>query len=199
MFDFRLPDLGKGLCEAEILHWHIRTGQEVGLDEVIVELETDKSTVAIPSPAAGRVVAVHGAEGNVIRVGDVLVSIDDGAEHHDAALTIRSAIVVGPEFQGLRGQRVCSALPVANHAHPSTRGPIPATPATRRVARELGVDLCEVRPSGPDGRVTTCDVRRFAASRVSGAYGVSGSHESPDADASYHRASGGMHYAFKSD
>jgi pyruvate dehydrogenase E2 component (dihydrolipoamide acetyltransferase) len=132
---FALPDLGEGLTEAQIVRVLVREGQVIGEDTPLLEVETDKAQVEIPSPLAGRVEKIHVEPGQTVKVGEVLVTFADG----DLA-------------------RPGSPAPAAP-ARPAAGGPVPAAPATRRLARELGVDLRTVRGTGPGGRVTDADVR----------------------------------------
>lgn len=147
MFEFRLPDLGEGIHEGEILKWHVAAGETVAEDAPLVDLETDKAAVTIPSPRGGRVVSVAGKPGDVLRVGDVLAVIDDGS---------------GGEASAEGGRRASEA------AGTSDGGPVPAAPATRKLARELGVAIDSVPGTGPGGRVTPEDVRRAAAKADAG-------------------------------
>jgi pyruvate/2-oxoglutarate dehydrogenase complex dihydrolipoamide acyltransferase (E2) component len=153
-YEFKLPDLGEGLTEGEIARWLVTEGQEVAEDDPLVEIQTDKTTVEIPSPAAGTVRQILVEEGKVVPVGTVLVVIGDGAgatpvatDRHDRGQAWREPNKPsGTEPQGVR------------------EGPPRATPLVRRVAKELGVDLETVEPTGPQGRVTEEDVRRAAGS-----------------------------------
>ena len=136
-YEFKLPDLGEGLTEGEIARWLVAEGQEIAEDDPLVEVQTDKTTVEIPSPAAGRVTRILVGEGEVVPVGTVLVVIgEDGA-----------APASEPE-------------PEARVAAPAADRPVRATPLVRRIAQELGVDLASVEPTGPGGRVTEEDVRK---------------------------------------
>lgn len=175
MYEFKLPDLGEGIHEGEILQWYVKPGQIINEDDPLVEIETDKAAVTIPSPKGGKVLAVNGGVGDVIAVGKVLVQIDDGS----TAAPDASKPVQAPPASSSPPERAASpaataiapASPpeVASTATapqattvPERRGPIPAAPATRRLARELNVDLRLVPPSGPGGRVTIEDVQRTA-------------------------------------
>ncbi|MBU1431843.1 2-oxo acid dehydrogenase subunit E2 [Myxococcota bacterium] len=149
MYSFKLPDLGEGIHEGEILKWHVAAGDRIEVDAPLIEVETDKAAVTIPSPVGGVVTAINGAVGDVILVGAVLVTIEDGQATPPIA-------VEAP--RPLEAPRSLEA-PVT----PARLGPVPAAPATRRLARALGVDLQAVPPSGPAGRVTRQDVERFAA------------------------------------
>jgi pyruvate dehydrogenase E2 component (dihydrolipoamide acetyltransferase) len=146
VFEFRLPDLGEGIHEGEIIKWHVQVGDLVQADDPLVDVETDKAAVTIPSPVGGKVVRLGGNVGDTVTVGEVIAAIDD------AATEAREAPgAAAPE------PPVAEAVP----GRPADR-PVPAAPATRRLARELGVELKSVRPTGPGGRVTPEDVRRFA-------------------------------------
>jgi pyruvate/2-oxoglutarate dehydrogenase complex dihydrolipoamide acyltransferase (E2) component len=132
-YEFKLPDLGEGLTEGEVARWLVSEGQEVAEDEPLVEIQTDKTTVEIPSPAAGTVTRILVGEGKVVPVGTVLV-------------------VIGGEPDGEQ--------PRAEAAAPAAK--VRATPLVRRVAQELGVDLSGIEGTGPQGRITEDDVRRAA-------------------------------------
>jgi pyruvate dehydrogenase E2 component (dihydrolipoamide acetyltransferase) len=134
-YEFKLPDLGEGLTEGEIARWLVQEGQEIAEDDPLVEIATDKTTVEIPSPAAGVVTQILVAEGEVVPVGTVLVVIGgDAAE---------------PKAKAVPGTAARS------HAPEKVR----ATPLVRRLAEELGVDLATLTGSGPQGRITEEDVR----------------------------------------
>jgi len=147
---FALPDLGEGLTEAEIVKVHVQEGDVIHEDAPLLEVETDKAQVEIPSPVSGRVLKVHVQPHQTVRVGEVLVTFADAAETAPSAGARTGA--------GMRDGGAASAAGV-----PERTGPVPATPATRRLARELGADLRAVRGSGPGGRVTDDDVRAAAA------------------------------------
>jgi pyruvate dehydrogenase E2 component (dihydrolipoyllysine-residue acetyltransferase) len=146
-YEFKLPDLGEGLTEGEIARWLVSEGQDVAEDDPLVEIQTDKTTVEIPSPAAGKVARILVAEGEVVAVGTVLVVIgEDGAEPPRAASQEQTQGQTQGQTPGVAGGRVR------------------ATPLVRRMADELGVDLGTVEATGPQGRVTEEDVRRAASS-----------------------------------
>jgi pyruvate dehydrogenase E2 component (dihydrolipoamide acetyltransferase) len=170
---FRLPDLGEGLIEAEIVRVLVREGDVVREDAPLLEVETDKATVEIPSPMSGRVERVHVQPGQTVKVRDVLVTFADADGDGDRPAP-RGA--EGPEARGVPAapESAASSAPSAAASAPSAApvsaparpGPVPATPSTRRLARELGVDLRTVRGSGPGGRVTDDDVRAAATPGV---------------------------------
>jgi pyruvate dehydrogenase E2 component (dihydrolipoyllysine-residue acetyltransferase) len=146
-YEFKLPDLGEGLTEGEVARWLVSEGQDVAEDDPLVEIQTDKTTVEIPSPAAGTVARILVAEGQVVPVGTVLVVIGSPDEVRPSADDfVRSRAAASPRA-----------------AHVGTRGTKPqATPLVRRIAQELGVDLESIEGSGPNGRVTEDDVRSAA-------------------------------------
>src|SRR5437763_10685828 len=143
-YEFKLPDLGEGLTEGEIARWLVSEGQEIGEDDPLVEIQTDKTAVEIPSPAAGKVARILVEEGAVVPVGTVLVVI--------------GGVGAAPEGES----------PVTL---PSAGGRISATPLVRKIARELGVDLESLTGTGPKGRITEEDVRSAASSGASGSDG----------------------------
>ena len=159
MFEFKLPDLGEGIAEGEILKWYVEEGQPIVEDEPLMDVETDKAAVTIPSPRGGKIAAYKGKVGDIVNVGDVVVVIDDGTGEveavEEAAASKTFAAPDTPEP---------AAVPeaVAPAAVPGVRRPVPAAPATRRLARELKVDINLVTATGPGGRVTPEDVHRFA-------------------------------------
>ena len=149
-YEFKLPDLGEGLTEGEVARWLVAVGQEIAEDDPLVEIQTDKTTVEIPSPAAGVVAKILVAEGEVAPVGAVLVVIENGA-----APAAEAATAAPPAEAAQVAESVAGA--------PAGRGK--ATPLVRRIAQELGVDLDALVGSGPGGRVTEADVRGAATSQ----------------------------------
>lgn len=195
LFEFKLPDIGEGVMEGEIVAWHVTSGQAVREDEPMVEVMTDKATVTIGAPKTGTVQELRAEVGDVVEVGAVLVTLDiagagkadagkadagkaepvaaeSGTTKHAAppppepapaqASEGPAATAVGDIKDSLPGSAyfqkpVGGAAAVAEHFDPK---PL-ATPATRKLARSLDVDLRAVRPSGPGGRVTKLDVQAF--------------------------------------
>jgi pyruvate dehydrogenase E2 component (dihydrolipoamide acetyltransferase) len=160
---FLLPDLGEGLTEAEIVTVLVAEGDLIREDAPFLEVETDKAQVEIPSPMAGRIEKIHVQPGQTVRVGEVLVTFADAGE-------VAARPAQAPPGPGLAPTGAATREAAATPAHDGA--PIPATPATRRLARELGVDLRGVRGSGAGGRVTDVDVRAAAGGEASG-YGES--------------------------
>jgi pyruvate dehydrogenase E2 component (dihydrolipoamide acetyltransferase) len=176
MPDFKLPDLGEGVTEAEIDRWLVEEGDEVAEDDLLVEVITDKATAEIPSPFAGKVERIHVKAGDVVPVGTVLITIGDGA----TAPTDRPAATPtelrvppapptppgpGPEFA------VTSAAGRSEVVEPDRA--VKAMPPVRKLARELDIDLSQVAGSGPDGRIERGDVEAYAGRQAeTGATGV---------------------------
>jgi pyruvate dehydrogenase E2 component (dihydrolipoamide acetyltransferase) len=148
---FMLPDLGEGVHEAEVLAVHVTEGRQVKEGEPILDIETDKAAVEIPSPFTGKVVQVLVKAGDLARVGDAMMVFDGGGDAREMAHKTPETPAVGEtgRKEALDAQKLS--------------GPVPASPATRRLARELGVDLQQVTPTGAGGLVTAEDVRAFAA------------------------------------
>ena len=170
MYHFKLPDLGEGIHEGEILKWYVQPGQTVEEDAPLVEVETDKAAVTIPSPVGGEVIDLGAKVGDVVMVGAVIVVIQDGSPESTATTTspdeaaATAPVIEEQEDIPRRSAQQDAPAPAANAAAIKGR-PVPAAPATRRLARELGVDLRLVIPSGPAGRVTPEDVQRSVAER----------------------------------
>ncbi|HXE97102.1 MAG TPA: dihydrolipoamide acetyltransferase family protein [Dongiaceae bacterium] len=150
-YDFRLPDLGEGIAEVELRKWLVTDGELIKEHQVVAEVETDKAVVEVPSPHGGTVCGLHGQEGEIIRVGDILMTICE-----DAAPTVRprSAGIVGelPEAED---------APAAEYA--ASSADVRATPLVRRLARERGIDLHSIRGSGPHGSITPEDLEQGVA------------------------------------
>ncbi len=171
-FEFHLPDIGEGVIEGEIVEWKVAEGDDIALDQPMVEVQTDKATVEIPSPRAGKIQKIHFQAGEICPVGDVLVVIAD-----DSAVAVEAPVAEAPAAASSgngNGHGVVHAAPVVAAAPPApaTHRPevidatgatrrVMATPATRRLARQLGVDITQVPGSGPNGRVTSEDVKAF--------------------------------------
>jgi pyruvate dehydrogenase E2 component (dihydrolipoamide acetyltransferase) len=182
-FEFKLPDIGEGVVEGEIVKWLVKPGDSVDVDQPMVEVMTDKATVVIPSPKKGVIKETRGAEGAMVEVHSVLVVIEEGAGAPAAPAPAPAAPApVAPKAPAAAAPvaRVAPATAVAAApvapppappppAAPNGSGgyrasaPVLAAPATRRLARELDIDLTRVPGSGPAGRVTSADVRQAAS------------------------------------
>jgi pyruvate dehydrogenase E2 component (dihydrolipoamide acetyltransferase) len=153
--EFRLPDLGEGIAEAEIVEWLVQEGDFVSEHQPIVTVETDKAVVEVPSPVAGRILRIRHRSGDILRVGEVLVTLEvEGSEARRESVTVVGSL--DEEAVELPPQ------PPEERIRDTPRRSL-ATPAVRRLARELGVSLEEVRGSGRAGRITEADVREHAA------------------------------------
>jgi 2-oxoisovalerate dehydrogenase E2 component (dihydrolipoyl transacylase) len=155
----KVPDIGEGIAEVEVVAWHVRPGDAVVADQTLADVMTDKATVEVPSPIAGTVIAVNANPGDKVAVGSELLRLGTaaadtpGRAEHPVAIETSSAQPDAPR---------ANAAPL-----PSTPNEKPlASPSVRRHARELGVELSHVRGTGPDGRIGHDDVVRFAAERT---------------------------------
>jgi 2-oxoisovalerate dehydrogenase E2 component (dihydrolipoyl transacylase) len=192
--DFRLPDLGEGLTDAEVVRWLVTEGDSISLNQPIVEVETAKAMVEIPAPYAGTITRLHAKEGDSVEVGSPLISVDTGepaaggngsapaAESASADESQRQATLVGPgERPQVRRRRAtvpapaaatapaatapAATAPAATAAAPVAPAARPmATPPVRKYAKDRGIDLGQLEGTGKDGRVTREDVDRALTS-----------------------------------
>ena len=151
MFRFKLPDIGEGVTEGEIVKWHVKQGDSISVDQDMVEIMTDKVTVQIPSPVEGTVKSVLFEEGQVVQVGSVLIEIETTGE-------------TPPEPEEAPAQEageihVEERVPVENV--PEETGLILASPAVRRIARDKGINLSVLSGSGEHGRITLDDLENY--------------------------------------
>jgi pyruvate dehydrogenase E2 component (dihydrolipoamide acetyltransferase) len=161
ILDFRLPDIGEGVTEGEIVEWFVRKGDRVAEDDPMVEVMTDKATVTIGAPCDGRVAELRFEVGATARVGQVIFVLDRAPETNAAEAPKSSrppASAVGEISDALPGAALFGR-------GSGTARPL-ATPATRRLAKEMGVDLRRAQPSGAGGRVTSDDVRAAARGQM---------------------------------
>ncbi len=191
--EFRFPDLGEGIVEGELLNWKVAEGDVVAVDQTLAEMETDKAVVELPSPVAGKVVKLHAATGDIVKVGEPLVTLEEATaaaseaaavapEAAEPAAVPYTGSVVGrleeaPEEGPAPVVQVRPPRPVAKEG-PRVAEPVPAgvaedgilaMPSVRALARELGVDLRGLRGTGPGGRILKQDVEDVAQAA---AYGV---------------------------
>jgi pyruvate dehydrogenase E2 component (dihydrolipoamide acetyltransferase) len=151
MKTFKLPDLGEGLHEVEIVNWHVGEGDSVVADQPLVSVETDKAVVEVPSPYSGRVAKTYGKTGDIVHTGEPLADFDDGAGQADKG----TVVGVMPEADDT------VAAPPQNGR--VSQAAVKAIPAVRALAKKLGVDLLAVDPTGKDGAITADDVKRHAS------------------------------------
>jgi pyruvate dehydrogenase E2 component (dihydrolipoyllysine-residue acetyltransferase) len=154
IYEFRLPDVGEGVAEGEVVKWLVKEGDVLQEDQPMVEIMTDKATVEIPAPRAGRVAKLMFAEGQICPVGKVLIAIEvpDTAAGDAIAATAPAHVAVAPSAS------TGESAPRNNGVNARDAGVL-ATPATRKLARDVDVDIREVTGSGPGGRITSDDVR----------------------------------------
>ena len=162
LYEFRLPDIGEGIAEGEVVRWLVKEGDELVEDQPMVEIMTDKATVEIPAPRAGRVAKRMFAEGQICPVGKVLIAIevaDAAPAEAPAAPSAGGGAAPAPLGTGIR--------PQGNNGVSARDAGVLATPATRKLARDTGVDIRDVTGTGPAGRVTSDDVRAHTGSPTS--------------------------------
>ena len=190
MFQFLLPDPGEGLLEAEIVDWKVAPGDEVRINDILVEIETAKSLVELPSPVSGIITKLLVEEGAEIEVGTPIIEIDDGSgptptaepqptetNNEDAPAAAAAAteddsadddepalnlVGSGPAPEPTSRRRPGAAARVPAPAPTTAVGKVLAKPLVRRLARDLGVQLAKVRPTGPNGSVSRADVEAAA-------------------------------------
>lgn len=150
---FKLPDLGEGLPDAEIVEWHVSVGEQVKKDAPLLSVETAKAVVEVPSPYQGTLLRVHGQAGDIIEVGKPLAEFeadaaaDERKEDAGTVVEMETTSTVVKEGIGVVGKEVAE---------------VKATPAVRALAKRMNVDLSVVKPSGPDDVVSAGDVNRVA-------------------------------------
>ena len=170
---FTLPDLGEGLTEAEVVRWLVAVGDEVVVDQPVVEVETAKSIVEVPSPYAGRVSELHGQEGGTVAVGSPLISVEAGLlvapepaqvaaeQYREEEKAGSGNVLIGygtPEGAGSGRRRRPRSAPVAATPVSSSSVPRVTSPLVRRLAREAGVSILGITGTGVDGLITRRDV-----------------------------------------
>jgi pyruvate dehydrogenase E2 component (dihydrolipoamide acetyltransferase) len=169
-FDFYMPDIGEGVVEGEIVGWKVKEGDKVKLDQPLVEVMTDKATVELPSPRAGTIKKINFKDGDICPVGKILVVIEEeggaavaagnGNGHGHAAPPPHAHAAPPPSTP--KAAQASGGIQVVDATEGRDR--VLATPATRRLARQLGVEIGRVPATGKHGRVTTEDVQRFKES-----------------------------------
>ncbi len=166
-FEFRLPDIGEGVAEGEVVQWFVKEGEAVREDQTLVSVLTDKANVEIPSPKTGRVAKIHAAVGEKVKVGGLLVTIETepGAAPKPAP-PASSTVAPAPSPKATAPARAAPAPPPAAAPTPppsaagtgASPGRVLASPYLRRLAAERGIDLSQVKGSGPAGRITEADL-----------------------------------------
>tara|TARA_B100001121_G_scaffold208371_1_gene182336 strand:+ start:4489 stop:5778 length:1290 start_codon:yes stop_codon:yes gene_type:complete len=178
-YEFKLPDIGEGVVEGEVVTWHVSVGDSVSEDDPVVDVMTDKATVTIPSPTDGTVVSLNGEVGDMIAVGSVLIEFDTGvagttpvnvSENVPMELEVEPEEVAPPEIEEKKAEiekpstkprtPAPEIVPVITKG---TGGSILASPAVRKRAREAGINLGSLSGSGPAGRIRHADIDAFVA------------------------------------
>jgi pyruvate dehydrogenase E2 component (dihydrolipoamide acetyltransferase) len=171
-FDFHLPDLAEGMTEAEIVSWKVQVGDSVAMDQPLVEVMSDKATVEIPSPRAGKMSSLNYKEGDMCAVGAVLFVIDEGGGNGVATGAVAATAPAASAPLAVPAPPTSAPVAVPAAAAASVAAPgakVLATPGTRRLARELGIDIRTVAGSGKRGRVTSDDVRAARGGAIASA------------------------------
>jgi len=170
-FIFKMPDLGEGTVDAEIVAWHTKPGDTVSEDQVIVEVMTDKAAVEVPAPVSGKVVSINGAAGDKIAVGAPLIVFELNGAGAGAAAAVEAPAKAAespavPKPAPAPAPARAPATPaatLAQSAAPVRQGRVMASPANRRRAHEAGIDLATVAGSGPGGRIVRSDLESAAS------------------------------------
>ena len=165
---FKLPDIGEGVVEGEVVQWHVAAGDAVTEDDPIVDVMTDKATVTIPSPVTGVVTSLSGDVGDMVAVGSTLVEFDSDADaapasEPEAEPEAESSPTPPPAPEPAADPTPAPAAAKPAPAPTAASSRVLASPAIRRRAREAGVDLSQVRGSGPAGRVRHADLDAYIA------------------------------------
>ncbi len=162
MKTFRLPDLGEGLQEAEIVSWHVSVGDRIVVDQPLVSVETAKAVVEVPAPWSGSVVKVYGALGQIVKIGEPLVDIEtEAGERADAGAVVGELPRAPPAHE-----KKPATAPAADAA--ARAAAVRAVPAARMRAKALGLDLATVAGTGPDGSISMADVEAAAQKALAG-------------------------------
>ncbi|MCZ0756519.1 dihydrolipoamide acetyltransferase family protein [Anoxybacillus sp. J5B_2022] len=153
-YEFKLPDIGEGLHEAEIVRWFVHEGEKVTIDQPIAEIQTDKATVEISTPVAGKIIALAGPEGEVVKVGEPLIIVDMQEK-------MEAVAPVAPQE--------AAEQPTSSELAPHRKKHVIAAPSVRKRAREMGILIEEVKGTGEGGRVVVADLERYATERAAAA------------------------------
>jgi len=156
--EFRFPDLGEGIHEGTIVKWHVKVGDRVKADQVLADVETDKAVVELPSPAEGTLLRINHEQGQTVKVGEILLVISGQGDKAQSA-PASTAVPSPPEPPKQQAAASAGVAGGARHL---------ATPATRKLARDLDVDIEKVAGTGPGGRVIDEDVRKAAGMATGG-------------------------------
>ncbi len=170
IIDFHLPDLGENIEAADVLNVLVKAGDVIEVDQAILEIETDKATIEVPTTVAGKVVDVLIKSGSKAKVGDVVLKVETGvtaAEESKQVEVKKEEITESPKVASKKetvptGERTVMQASELDNQPPILKGAAPAAPSVRRIAREIGVDINKVPGTGPGGRISMDDVKAFS-------------------------------------
>ena len=170
MTTFKLPDLGEGLPEAEIVAWHVAEGDAIKTDDLLVSVETAKAVVEVPSPYTGVVARLHAKAGDIVATGAPLVDFTDTGADTAKPEQVQQADGERPRADAgtvvgnvMSGDDLVTETAIAGGSRRRGKGRVKATPAVRAEAKRQGIDLSEVTPSGRNGQVTQADLEQFVS------------------------------------
>ncbi len=176
--EFKLPDLGEGVEAGDVVGVLVAEGDTVEIDQGVVELETDKALVEVPSSVAGTVTKIHVSAGDRVPIGSLLISVEEGEKSVPTAPEPEAEAPAPKEVTQVA--KAPAPTPSKPPAPTSNGDPIPAAPSTRRLARELGVDITQVAGSGPGGRISQDDIKAAVRNRQTGGFAPTAPVELPD-------------------
>ncbi len=170
ILDFHLPDLGENIEAADVLNVLVKVGDMIEADQAILEIETDKATIEVPSSVAGKVVQVFVKAGSKAKVGDVVIKVESSiaiAEESKQVEVKKEEITESPKVESKKettptGERTSMQAAELDNQPPILKGAAPAAPSVRRIAREIGVDINKVPGTGPNGRISMDDVKAYS-------------------------------------
>ncbi|MBE0538166.1 MAG: dihydrolipoyllysine-residue acetyltransferase [Ignavibacterium sp.] len=168
--EFRLPELGENIESAEVTNVLVKVGDTIEKDQAILEIETDKATIEVPSTLSGKVVEVLIKSGEKAKVGEVMIKVESGAEAVEELKPVevkKEEVSELPKVETkkektLTGERTSMQAAELDNQPPILKGAAPAAPSVRRIAREIGVDINKVPGTGPGGRISMDDVKAFS-------------------------------------
>ena len=169
LYEFKLPELGEGIHEGEIVKWHVKPGEAVEEDQIIVEIQNDKAVVEVPSPVSGIVKELVAPEGKVCVVGETMITFEvDGPVDQQPAQSAEDQAENGSAETAQEGDQAQKVEEIKQEEKPAATDPadrmqILAMPSVRKYARDKGVDITQVKGSGPRGRITREDIDAFLA------------------------------------
>ncbi|MGC8515846.1 MAG: dihydrolipoamide acetyltransferase family protein [Thermoplasmata archaeon] len=169
MFEFKLPDIGEGVTEGEIVKWLVKSGDSIHKDQDMVEVMTDKVTVKIPSPVDGKVLEIKFDEGKVVKVGEAMIVVDDGKSEASSNFQAFEHAAPTVEVPAPPQPRKQEAVIEMKDEERRSISKVLASPGIRKLAKDLGVDLSAVKGTGPNGRVLEEDIKRYSVQRKSAA------------------------------